>query len=229
MDTCIHCPEVSDIDLQNDALWDPLYLLLLSLVKGWVYNANVPVWSGQETDVAWDIVLSAIRKTFEYALNAQQNGITIASLKRLSIVIARNQFQDFRRKDYRLMHVDRDSSSSSTQTLIYYDEDDLSELVLERLYEAWLFSEVAKEIAMFPLKMRQAVLIDLAWRLEQYGDFYGDPTPLRQAFLDEGIHLEEFLDLLPTDPAARARHSSLVSLGYKRIAKSVCIGYIRVA
>ena len=127
------------------------------------------------------------------------------------------------------MHVDRDSSSSSTQTLIYYDEDDLSELVLERLYEAWLFSNVAKEIAMFPLKMRQAVLIDLAWRLEQYGDFYGDPTPLRQAFLDEGIHLEEFLDLLPTDTAARARHSSLVSLGYKRIAKSVCIGYIRVA
>ncbi len=229
MDTCIHCPEMSDIDLQNDALWNPLYLLLLSLVKNWVYNANVPVWSGQETDVAWDIVLSAIRKTFEYALNAQQNGITIASLERLSIVIARNQFQDIRRKDYRLMHVDGDAGSSTVQALTYYAEVDLSELILERLYEAWLFSEVAKEIAMFPLKMRQAVLVDLAWRLEQYGDFYGDPTPLRQAFLDEGIHLEEFLDLLPTDTAARARHSSLVSLGYKRIAKLVCIGYIRVA
>ena len=229
MDTCIHCPKVSDIDLQNDALWDPLYLLLLTLVKGWVYNANVPVCSGQETDVAWDIVLSAIRKTFEYALNAQQNGITIASLERLSIVIARNQFQDIRRKDYRLMHVDGDAGSSTVQALTYYAEVDLSELILERLYEAWLFSEVAKEIAMFPLKMRQAVLVDLAWRLEQYGDFYGDPTPLRQAFLDEGIHLEEFLDLLPTDTAARARHSSLVSLGYKRIAKLVCIGYIRVA
>ena len=127
------------------------------------------------------------------------------------------------------MHVDSHSGSSSVQARIYYAEDDLSELILERLYEAWLFSEVAKEIAMFPLKMRQALLIDLAWRLEQFGEFYGDPTPLRQAFLDEGIHLEEFLDLLPTDPAARARHSSLVSLGYKRIAKSVCIGYIRVA
>ncbi len=174
-------------------------------------------------------MLSAIRKTFEYALNAQQNGITIASLERLSIVIARNQFQDIRRKDYRLMHVDGDAGSSTVQALTYYAEVDLSELILERLYEAWLFSEVAKEIAMFPLKMRQAVLVDLAWRLEQYGDFYGDPTPLRQAFLDEGIHLEEFLDLLPTDTAARARHSSLVSLGYKRIAKLVCIGYIRVA
>src|SRR6266566_859044 len=187
MDTCIHCPEMSDIDLQNDALWNPLYLLLLSLVKNWVYNANVPVWSGQETDVAWDIVLSAIRKTFEYALNAQQNGITIASLERLSIVIARNQFQDIRRKDYRLMHVDGDAGSSTVQALTYYAEVDLSELILERLYEAWLFSEVAKEIAMFPLKMRQAVLVDLAWRLEHYGDFYGDPTPLRQAFLDEGV------------------------------------------
>ena len=136
MNTDTHCPEMSAIDLQNDALWNPLYLLLLSLVKGWVYNANVPVWLGQETDVAWDIVLSAIRKTFEYALNAQQNGITIASLKRLSIVIARNQFQDFRRKDYRLMHVDSDSGSSSVQARIYYAEDDLSELILERLYEA---------------------------------------------------------------------------------------------
>lgn len=225
MDTCISHPEVSSIDLQNDALWHPLYLLLLSLVKGWVYNANIPVWLGQETDVAWDIVLSAIRKTFEYALNAQQNGIAVASLERLSIVIARNQFQDFRRKDYRLLHVDRASGSVAMDASIFYDEDDLSEIVLERLYEAWLFSKVAKVVVMFPLKMRQAVLIDLAWRLERYGDFYGDPTPLRQAFLDEGIRLEEFLQLLPTEPAAHARHSSLVSLGYKRIARLVCEGY----
>lgn len=214
-------PETASIDIQCDATWDALYHLLAPMVRNWVYHAQVPSWRGQELDVAWDILQTALRKTFEYVLNAQQHCIPIASLERLSIVIAKNQLRDQRRKDSRLLHIERNADSPEAETAIFYEEEDPAEAILERLYEGWIFGEVAKEVMRFPEKMRLAVLIDLAARLKAQGEFYGDPSPLRQAFLHEEVHLEEFLGLLPSDPVARARHSSLVSLGYKRIAQIV--------
>lgn len=214
-------PEMACIDIQSDATWDELYHLLAPMVRNWVYHAQVPSWRGQELDVAGDILQTALRKTFEYTLNAQQHHIVIASLERLSIVIAKNQLRDQRRKDSRLFHIERDADSPEAETAIFYEEEDPAEAILERLHEGWIFCEVAKEVVHFPEKMRLAILIDLATRLKAQGEFYSDPSPLRQAFLQEGVHLEEFVGLLPPNPVARARHSSLVSLGYKRIAKIV--------
>jgi DNA-directed RNA polymerase specialized sigma24 family protein len=223
MKTITYQPETAtaSIDIQSDATWDALYHLLTPKVRNWVYHAQVPSWRGQELDVAGDILQTALRKTFEYALNAEQHRIAIASLERLSIVIAKNQLRDQRRKDSRLLHIERDADSPEAETAIFYEEEDPAEAILERLHEGWIFREVAKEVVRFPEKMRLAVLIDLATRLKAQGEFYGGPSPLCQAFLDEGVHLEEFAGLLPPDPVARARHSSLVSLGYKRIAKIV--------
>lgn len=214
-------PEMACIDTQNDTIWNDLYNLLTPLVRGWVYRADVPSWKGQEEDVAWDIVQAAMRKTYEYAVKARWQGIAIASLERLSIVIAKNQMRDQRRKDSRLLHIERDAEDPEAETIVFYEKEDPAEAIVEKQYEVWLFCQIAKEVMLFPPKMREAILVDLARRLEVHGELSGNPTPLRQAFLDQGIYLEMFIHLLPADPAAKARHSSLASLGYKRIAKLV--------
>src|SRR5579863_9304839 len=81
MKTITYQPETASIDIQSDATWDALYHLLTPMVRNWVYHAQVPSWRGQELDVAGDILQTALRKTFEYALNAEQHGIAIASLE----------------------------------------------------------------------------------------------------------------------------------------------------
>jgi hypothetical protein len=213
MDTCLELPTSVTGELNSDILWNTLYPLLLPLVKRWVYASNVISWIGQESDVAWDIVLMTINRTFAYTLKAQRENIPIASLERLSIVIAKNYYHDLRRKDCRLLHFDRDGYSPGAWPGTHY-EVDLSEAVLDKVHEEWLFHELAKEIAAYPPKMRRAMLIDIAMRM----DFDSQPTPLQAAFLEIGIQLQDFENLLPEDPIARTRHASLVSLGYKKIA-----------
>lgn len=216
MDTCLQ-PSASVLsEPSSDRLWITLYLLLLPFVKRWVYNSHVFSWIGQENDIVWDIVLTTIKRTFEYTLNAQLEGITIASLERLSIVIARNYYRDLRRKDCRLLHFDSDSYSQQ-KSMTIRDEADFADAVLDKVYEEWLFNELAKEIAKFPRKMRRAMLIDLASRMS-FDEVETNPTALQRAFLEVGIRLQEYQHLLPIDSIGRARHSSLVSLGYKRIA-----------
>ncbi len=130
MDTCLQRPISVTGELSYDSLWITLYSLLLPLVKRWVYASNVLSWNGQETDIAWDIVLTAIKRTFEYVLKAQREGTNIASLERLSIVIAKNYYQDLRRKDCRLLHFDRNDYLQESRSAIHH-ETDFSEAVLD--------------------------------------------------------------------------------------------------
>ncbi len=207
-------------DIHDDSFWSELCPLLMSLVSRWVYGANVAAWSGQEFDVAYDITYTAIRKTIEYVLHAQQKGIAIASLQRLAIVIAKNYFQDTRRKDFRLLRGVA-AYYSLDESLASRVEDDLEDNVLNIMIEESLFHQVAELIAQFPPKLRRAVLTDLALRIDEHGDFDCHPTALRQAFIEVGIYLEDYLPLVPDTPILRSRHASLVSLAYKRIARSV--------
>jgi DNA-directed RNA polymerase specialized sigma24 family protein len=192
--------------------WVALYSLLLPLAKRWVYTAHICSWAGQEIDIAWDIVLVSIQRTYEYNLKAQSENIPIVSFQRLSIRIAKNYFQDLRRKDSRLQPFNRDGCSLVEYTV--HDETNIAEVVLDKLHEEWLFREIAKEIATYPPKMREAMLIDIAIRM----DFDAQPTPLQAAFLEVGIQLQDYAELLPQDPIMRSRHASLVSLGYKKLA-----------
>lgn len=212
METCLRPSTPAAGELNSDAIWVTLYPVLLPLAKRWVYASNTFSWIGQEPDVAWDIVLVTIQRTYEYTLKAQRENIPIASLQRLSITIAKNYFQDLRRKDYRLQPLDRDGYSQVERSI--HDETNTAEAVLDKIHNEWLFHELAKEIAAYPPKMRRAMLIDIALRME----FDSQPTPLQAAFLEAGIQLRDFKDLLPEDPIARSRHSSLVSLGYKKLA-----------
>ena len=211
MNTDTQTPDAVTGEL-TDTLWITLYLLLLPLAKRWVFASNTFSWMGQENDVAWDIVLVTIQRTYEYTLKAQRENIPIASLQRLSITIAKNYFQDLRRKDSRLQPFNRDGYSQVEYAI--HDEMNIAEAVLDKVYEEWLFQEIAKEIANYPIKLRTAMLINIARRME----FDLQPTPLQAAFLDVGIQLRDYKDLLPEDPIMRSRHSALVSLGYKKLA-----------
>jgi len=211
MNTLIQVPEVVAGEPGYDILWFPLYLLLLPLAKRWVYAARLYTWAGQENDIAWEIVLVTIQRTYEYNLKAQGENVPIESFQRLSIRIAKNYFQDLRRKDSRLQPFNRDGCSLVEKTI--HDEINIEEVILDKVYEEWLFQEVAKEIASYPTKLRTAMLIDIARRME----FGIQPTPLQAAFLDLGIPLQDYAELLPQEPIMRSRHSSLVSLGYRRL------------
>jgi DNA-directed RNA polymerase specialized sigma24 family protein len=214
MNTLIQVPEVVTGEQNYDTLWIPLYLSLLPLAKRLVYSAHIYSWVGQENDIAWDIVLVTIQRTYEYMLKAQGENIPIGSFQRLSIRIAKNYFQDLRRKDNRLQPFNRDGCSQIENTI--HDEIDIAEVVLDKVYEEWLFQEIAKEIANYPPKLRVAMLIDIAIRM----DFDIQPTPLQAAFLDVGIQLQDYANLLPLDPIMRSRHASLVSLGYRKLEMS---------
>ena len=214
MNTAIQTPEVVLDEQSYDTLWIPLYLLLLPLAKRWVYAAHIYAWAGQENDVAWDIVLVTIQRTYEYNLKAQGENIPIASFQRFSIRTAKNYFLDLIRKDSRLQPFNRDGCSQVENTI--HDEINIAEVILDKLYEEWLFEEIAKEIASYPIKLRTAMLIDIARRME----FNVQPTPLQAAFLKVGIQLQDYAELLPQDPIMRSRHASLVSLGYRKLAMS---------
>ena len=88
-----------------------------------------------------------------------------------------------------------------------------TEVILDKVYEEWLFQVIAKKIASFSTKLRRAMLIDLA----RFMDFEAEPSPLQVAFLKVGIDLEEYAELFPQEPILRTRHSSLVSLGYRQL------------
>ena len=211
MNTVIQTPDAVTGEL-TETLWVSLYLLLLPLSKRWVYASNTSSWVGQENEIAWDIVLVTIQRTYEYMQKARREDIPIASIQRLSITIAKNYFQDLRRKDSRLQPFNRDGYSQMEYAI--HDEIDIVEVVLDKLHEEWLFQEIAKEIAIYPPKMRLAMLIDIAMRM----DFGSKPTSLQAAFLAVGIQLQDFQDLLPEDHIIRLRHASLVSLGYRKLA-----------
>ena len=142
MDTYLQLSAPTTVELNNDVIWATLYLLLLPLATRWVYASNTFSWIGQEADVAWDIVLAAIQRTYEYTLKAQRENIPIASLQRLSITIAKNYFQDLRRKDYRLQPLDRDGYSQVERSI--HDETNTAEAVLDKIHKEWLFHEMAK-------------------------------------------------------------------------------------
>ena len=207
------------LDVRDDELWSDIYPPLLAFVTHQVYKAHLPGWIGQEYDIAYDIALSAIRKTIEYVQHLQQDGIVVISLQALVIVIARNHFQDTRRKDARLIH--GDTATRFLEEIPGELVGDVADEVVEHLYDVSLFQQAAELIADFPPKERQAILADLATRVHKQGDFDGQPTPLRQAFIDVGIFLEDYLPPVAETSVMRSRRASLASLGYKHIAQAI--------
>lgn len=218
MNTFLHLPDATAKEQSEDS-WLSLYNRLQTLATRWVYNAHLNSWCGQEDDVAWDIVLVAIERTFQYSLHARNNDIAIFSLERLSVTIAKNYYRDLLRKEYRLVHFDQEDSSPSYQISLCSLVDP-SEIAFDMLYMEWFFTQIANAVIAFPRGTRTALLIDLASRMH-FDD--AEPTPLQQAFLEVGIRLQDYQRLLPKDAGAKSRHASLVSIAYKRLRKVFCL------
>ena len=215
MTGCLNFPAPASArhDLSSDSTWEQLYLLLRPYVRRLVYSSDTSSWSGQEADIVEDIVQETITRTLKYARQAELGQTaSIASLEGLSKVIARNYCQDLRRHDVRLVRTEQNDSSPE----LYAGSDDavdLLEVALNNMFLEKIFVKLSSEVVKFPHKQRAALLVDLANRM-----YFGvHPTPLQQAFQGVGIRLQDYRQSLPDDPTSRGRHSSLVSLGYKRV------------
>ncbi len=196
----------------SDALWINLYSFLQPFVKRLVYSSGISSWRGQEEDLVEDIVQETIVRILKCVRRSGvDEGIPITSPKGLSIVIARNYYEDLRRRDKHLSRIVDDHCSPGIHVVLQGHFDPL-ELALNNMFLEWLYVKFSQEVVKFSQKQRIALLIDLANRM----DFNVEPTPLQKAFLGVGIHLQDYQQPLPKDPVERSRLASNTSLAYKR-------------
>lgn len=209
---------VAGRDLYAEATWQDLYAALRPLAKSIVYAFRVPDWRGQESDIAEDIVQETIRKLMERALKAERHeALPIYALRPMVRVIAYNYGKDMRRRDQRLSRIP-EGEDAVEQPSIADDMVSTEEQATENAYREALFTELALEIANFPAKQRQALLIDLAHHMS----FERQPTPLQRAFLKAGIRLQEYQHRLPVTNDERNKYTSLLAHAYKRISTLAC-------
>ncbi len=153
------------------------------------------------------------RVTRRIRQSQQGTALPIRSLKNMATTIARNYTLDLRRHDRRVVRLSQ-STTLQVETAACEHESP-SEKATQQLFDEWVFLQIAREINRLPRKQRCAILIDLANRMS----FDSQPTPLQMAFLTEGISLRDYQRLPSENTVERARHSSLVSLAYKRITR----------
>jgi DNA-directed RNA polymerase specialized sigma24 family protein len=201
------------LDLSSDKVWRDLYPSLRSLAQRLVSSFGVQTWQGQKRDIAEDVVQETARRLIEYSQKAGRGEVApICSIKSLMTAIAYNYCKDLRRHDRRLLRIT--SSDYSPETVLAANEQaPLPEVATENVYQEWLFTLAAHEIADFPEKQRKALLIDLANRMH----FDTHPSALQAAFLKVGIRLQDYQQPLPANHTERSRHASLVSYAYKRL------------
>jgi DNA-directed RNA polymerase specialized sigma24 family protein len=199
-------------DTDNNAIWKEIVCWLRPLVQYMVYSTHMEYWYGQEADIIEDIVQETVRRLVE-RLNQAERGeaAPVQSLKGMAVVIARNYCKDMRRRDSRLQ---RTTCSASPLEICVNEQLNPFEITVEYIFQEELFKWLVHEIAGFPKKQRQALLVDLANRM-----YFGQPeTFLQMAFRAEGIEIQIYRHLLPKTPRELARHRALVTIAYKRVA-----------
>ena len=210
----VHHGETLSIDQVNDVNWCEYYPLLLSIAKRFVYVYRIPCWYGQEEDIAEDVAQETMFRMMKRVRQSQKGtALPIHSLKNMATTIARNYVLDLRRHDRRVVRLSQPGSLQvETST---GEHESPSEKATQQIFHEWVFLQIAREINRLPCKQRCAILIDLANRM----NFDDQPTPLQLAFLAVGISLQDYQRLLSENSVERTRHSSLLSLAYKRITR----------
>jgi DNA-directed RNA polymerase specialized sigma24 family protein len=201
-------------DPRSDSVWRELYPSLLSFARSLVFSFRVSSWRGQEEDIVQDIVQETTRRLIERLQKAERGERTqVQSLQAMMFTIAQNYCRDLRRRDIRLTRIDFDDPTAS-----WNGEDDqtcLVDVAIENAFLESLFLLIAWEIARFPPKLGQALLIDLVSRMS----FDAEPTKLQEAFLKVGIQLRDYQNCVPHQPRDRRNHAALLYYAYKRIAQ----------
>ncbi len=194
--------------------WHELHNWLRPFVLSWIHQYSLPIWHGQEQEIAEDILQETSMRILKYVHQSAFNDRRpIESLDNFCITVARNCVRDLRRRQYKLTRL-----SSLSETREWYkqdlpDSDDPLELALTHLMSRDTLMGLARIIVDFPPGQRRAILIDLA----QHSDFDEESGPLHIIFLEFGINLHEYILTHPQDSAARSRHASLLSIAYKRL------------
>jgi DNA-directed RNA polymerase specialized sigma24 family protein len=200
---------------QSDMNWQEIYIMLRPIAKNIVYGYKAPAWRGQENDIAEDITQETVRKLFEYEQKVKRGeSVPIHSLLSMMRVIAYNYGKDVIRHDKRVDRVDENDALA----FYFHEEINVEECATENAYNEMLFSDLARAIAKFPSKQKQALLIDLAAHMS----FEQLPTPLQKAFLDVDIQLQTYQDMSPITSMEHNRHTSLLAHAYKRVATLTC-------
>lgn len=206
-DATIH----SGNDLNSTTTLDDLYSWLRPRSKG--LASGLPSLQGQEHDAEEDFVQEAVVRAFQYSLRAESEEYSIKSPKQFTSTIMRNYREDRRRKDHRLVRLEQ-LQPASRNHIAKCDQVDPAEMAIENVFQERLFCIVAAEIVKFPTKQKQALLTDLANRMY----FDEEPTPLQRAFLQVGIHLQDYQQPIPDDPIAAKRFAAIIYYAYKRVA-----------
>jgi DNA-directed RNA polymerase specialized sigma24 family protein len=204
----------SEYQVSSNCNWHTLYRQLTVIVTRWVRSANLPTWKAQREDIIDEIVQETMMKALKRIRRGESGELSpVYSVEGLCVRVAYNVFIDMVRHDRRLVPLASLSWDDASYD-VPDDAKDYSEVAVDNVYTASLFRQVAVAIQAFPPKLRAALIIDLVSRMS----FDGEATPLQQALLSAGVDLEQYRGRRSTDPVARSRQSSLVSLGYKRIA-----------
>jgi len=212
-------PNQSDFnraDLTGNALWEKLYQNLRPFIRKFVYSHKFSLIKGQENDVVEDLLQEAVINVFKYLKRAAEGLVApIDSIEKFSYTTAMNVCRDWWRKE---RHMQWQSLDDGIPEHVLSREQvlDPAEMALSVVYQEWAFLKAAPEVARLPHKTRRALLVSLADLM-----YFGDrPTPLQRAFLQQGIEMADYRGGKPADPKLRARHASLLSQAYKRLASS---------
>jgi DNA-directed RNA polymerase specialized sigma24 family protein len=164
-------------------------------------------------DGAEDVLQETMYRMVEYTRKAGSGEVKpIRSLQGLALTAARNYQYDLWRRKRRAVYL-MASNYSSVVHALGEDTLDAMEVAVENVYREQLFRLLAQEIACFPPKQKQALLIDLANRMS----FGPQPTPLQEAFLEVEVDLQQYQRPLPDDPVEYRRHAAILNYAYKRI------------
>jgi DNA-directed RNA polymerase specialized sigma24 family protein len=208
--SCDRCSGGNQI--QCNLFWSELQNWLKPYVLSWIFAERLPIWLGQEQEIADDVLQDTSIRILRYlrpALGSDTHAIN--SIEHFSLAVARNVLRDLSRRQRKLVRL-----STFSQPLEFEEALDSSELALKQLLEEDLLVELALIINDFPPMQRQAILIDLA----KYEDFTGEANRLQAVFLRLGINLREYRRSKTLDIVERNKQASLLSIAYKRLRRT---------
>ncbi len=207
------------LDLESEIIWQQLIPTLGSFARSLVYSYRVPSWRGQEEDIIEDIVQETVRRIIERTQKARRGEADpIHSIQHMTTIIAQNYCRDLRRRDRRLVPMQPGEYVWDVRERTG-DRPPIFDAICEGVDHELLLAQIAREIANFPKKQRNALLIDLANRMS----FDTRLTPLQKAFQEAGIQIEMYRQPLPEEIRERNQHTSLLNHAYKRIAQLPCV------
>lgn len=208
-------PSFEDLMLEHEHSWSHLYHVLRSPVARFVYMYAPSSWSGQEQDIIDDVLQETVIRLHRHTLLVASGSASfIHSTESFCQTVARNYCRDLYRKERRLFRFSLDTAAFETE--ISPAAEDPMESILDALTTQTVMAKAASLIVSFPRKQRLALLIDLS----RYTSFGEEVSMVEQALAAFGIQLQEYQSLLPTTALERTRHSSLVSVAYKRLKRA---------